>query len=74
MKTTPSQNSRILKHLMKGKTLNPLQALNLFDCFRLSARVKNLKHDGFPILTTMITKGGKRFAQYSLDHQESLGI
>lgn len=69
-----SQNSRILKFLMTGKTLTPIQALNLFDCFRLSARISNLKDDGFPIVTDLITKGKKTFASYSLNHNESLGI
>lgn len=64
MKT--SQNSKILRHLMKGKTLTPIQALNLFDCFRLSARIKNLRVAGFPIVTDLITKGKKTFASYSL--------
>lgn len=72
MKT--SQNSNILKHLMSGKTLNPLQALNLFGSWRLGARIKDLKIDGFPIITKMVTKNKKRFAEYSLNHHESLGI
>ena len=69
-----SQNSRILKHLMKGKTLTPIQALNLFDSWRLARCIGDLRKDGFPIKTTMVTKGKKRFAQYSLNHHESIGI
>ena len=64
MKT--SQNSRILKHLMKGKSLTPIQALNKFDCFRLASRIKELKKDGFDILTTMIKSNKKTFASYTL--------
>ena len=69
-----SQNSRILKHLMKGKKLTPLQALNLFDCFRLSARIANLKKEGFDIKTRLIRVHDKTFASYSLNHEASLGI
>ena len=69
-----SQNSRILKHLMKGKKITPLQALNLFDTWSLSSRISDLVKDGFPILTTMVTKNKKRFASYSLNHEASLGI
>ena len=72
MKT--SQNSKILRHLMKGYKLTPIGALSLFGVFRLASRICDIKKEGFPILTTMITKGGKRFAQYSLDHQQSIGI
>lgn len=61
-----SQNSRILKYLMSGKRLNPLQALTKFGTFRLASRIRNLKDDGFDILTTMVTKNKKRFAEYSL--------
>lgn len=69
-----SQNSRILSYLMKGNQLTPLLALNLFDTWRLSARISNLRSDGFPIITKTVTKGGKSFASYSLNHKESLGI
>ena len=69
-----SQNSRILKHLMKGKKITPLQALNLFDSWRLARCIGDLRKDGFPILTTMVTKNKKRFASYSLNHEASLGI
>ena len=69
-----SQKSKILRYLMKGYKLTPMEGLNLFGSWRLGARIDELRDEGFPILTTMITKGGKRFAQYSLDHQESLGI
>lgn len=61
-----SQNSRILKHLMSGKRLNPIQALTKFGCFRLASRINNLKMQGFDIKTDLITREGKRFAQYSL--------
>ena len=62
-----SQNNLILKHLKKGKTLTPLQALRLFDCWALSSRISNLKADGHNIKTEMITNKGKTFARYSLE-------
>lgn len=68
-----SHSSKILKHLMKGKSINPIQALNLFGCFRLSARIFDLIEDGFDIVPKTVTKGGKHFSEYSLNHQESLG-
>jgi len=62
-----SQNNLILKHLKKGKTLTPLQALRLFDCWALSSRISNLKSEGHKIKTEMVTKNGKTFARYSFE-------
>ena len=33
--TTDSQKKRILRYLLNGNSLTPLDALNLFGCFRL---------------------------------------
>ena len=38
-----TQNQLILEHLKEHKTINPIQALELFGCFRLGARIYNLK-------------------------------
>ena len=42
--TTDSQCSAILEHLKKGLSITPLEALNRFGCFRLSARIHDLRH------------------------------
>lgn len=65
--TTESQNKRILKHLESGKSITPLQALKLFGCFRLGARIFNLRARGHAIETTRIRVGdGKYVAKYHL--------
>lgn len=61
-----SQTNLILGHLQKGKTLNPLQSLNLFGCFRLGARIYDLKKMGYNIVSTTIIKGKKHFSEYQL--------
>ncbi len=61
-----SQNKQILAHLKKGNKITPLQALNKFDCFRLAARMANLKDAGHKIDSKMITRNNKRFKQYWL--------
>jgi hypothetical protein len=38
-----SQNMAILSHLKSGKTVTSLEALNLFGCLRLGARISELK-------------------------------
>lgn len=61
-----SQNTLILKHLQSGKTLTPIDALNLFGSLRLGARIKNIRDDGYKVVTEMISQGGKTFARYSM--------
>ena len=62
-----SQNKQILNHLESGKTITPIDALNLFGCFRLGARIHDLKSEGHDIKTEIKSVNGKRFAEYSLD-------
>ncbi len=66
MSKTNSQNTLIKQHLEDGNTITPIDALNLFGCFRLSARIKNLRDQGMDIVTNRITKGGKTFASYEV--------
>jgi hypothetical protein len=61
-----SQCGQILEHLQSGKTITPLEALNMFGCFRLGARCWDLKKTGYDIKTRMAEKNGKRFAEYYL--------
>ena len=61
-----TQNKLILQHLLYYKSLTPLEALNLYGCFRLSARILELRKKGYDIKTENITKDGKTFAEYSL--------
>jgi hypothetical protein len=62
-----SQNDRILSYLSGGRSITPLEALRLFGCFRLGARIYDIQKDGHTIKRAMVEKGGKRFAQYWLD-------
>ena len=60
-----SQNTDILKHLKK-RPINPIQALNKFGCFRLASRINQLRGMGHNIITKLITRNGKTYAQYRL--------
>ena len=60
-----SQSKQILNYLKSGNKLNPLQALKKFGCFRLGARIFDLKEQGHNIESTLITKKGKTFSEYS---------
>tara|TARA_R100001510_G_C7455200_1_gene78247 strand:+ start:306 stop:518 length:213 start_codon:yes stop_codon:yes gene_type:complete len=63
-----SQNDLILDHLIRKKTINPLQALKLFGCFRLSARIYDLKEKGINIEknSEKDRSTGKEYAVYTL--------
>lgn len=66
-----AQREHILDHLMACNTITPVEALDLFGCFRLGARIWELKqpaHGSHQIITKMVMlDGGKRVAEYSYD-------
>jgi hypothetical protein len=51
---------------MNGRSLTTLEALNMFGCFRLAARIENLRSQGMDIHTDIVTINDKRVARYSL--------
>jgi hypothetical protein len=62
-----SQNKQIADYLNKGKKLTPIDALNKFGCFRLAARIADLRNEGMNIVTTNIKlENKKQIAQYSI--------
>tara|TARA_R110000803_G_scaffold85233_1_gene151561 strand:+ start:409 stop:645 length:237 start_codon:yes stop_codon:yes gene_type:complete len=64
-KQTLSQNKLIKAHFAAGKRLTSLSALNEFGCFRLSARLSEIKDEGFPIGSIWIDlDNGKRIKEY----------
>jgi len=65
-----NQSAEILHYLQGGDSLTPIGALRLFGCFRLGARIFDLKRDGHDIKTEMVTlESGKRVARYSLNKE-----
>jgi len=62
-----SQSNQILEYLRKGNSITPLSALQLFGCFRLGARIFDLKRSGHKIKEEDVRMDGKRFAKYFLD-------
>ena len=64
---TISQNRRLLAHLRRGKRVTPMDALREFGCFRLGARMWDLRRAGHPIHRRMVEiDGRKRVAEYWL--------
>ncbi len=60
-----NQNDYIIEHL-KRKDITPIEALNLYGCFRLGARIHELRQKGYNIKTNLITEGRKTYASYVL--------
>lgn len=61
-----TQKQMILTHLRTQGGITPLEALQKYGCFRLGARIADLKGDGIGIKTEMVKEDGKRFARYTL--------
>ena len=55
----------IKRHLI-SKPISPLEALQEYGCFRLAARIAELREDGLNIETVQTKQNGKTFATYQL--------
>lgn len=63
----PTQAGKILAYLQAGNRLTALEALQQFGCFRLAARIHELRNQGWQIAERMVETGsGKRVAEYSM--------
>jgi Helix-turn-helix domain len=62
-----SQKVLILEHLKTGRGITPQVALDRWGCFRLAARIRELKDEGFLIDTHIVQRGNKRWASYLMD-------
>lgn len=68
-----SQTEWILNTLRR-KPLTPVDALGGCGCFRLAARIQELRQDGHIIATDkVVTQTGKRFARYTLIQEKKNG-
>lgn len=65
-----SQKEQIKKYLIAGNEITPIEALNRFGCFRLGARIYDLKREGMDIKTAMIYNGTKKYACYFLEKKD----
>ena len=61
---------QIQAELRQGKSITQLEALDMFGCMRLGARIWDLRHKlNIPIKTTTIEINGKQIAKYSLEDE-----
>lgn len=59
-----TQTMMVLDYIQKHGSITPLEALEHIGCFRLGARVWELKDMGFPVTGTMVCENGKHFKRY----------
>jgi len=71
-KRKESQNERILAYLKSGKAITQQDAIELFDCYRLSARIADLRKKGYAIKTNNVFKGSIHYAKYYLVGDENV--
>lgn len=63
-----SQTTEILEMLKSGP-VTAMDALQKAGCFRLAARINDLRQQGHEIITTNVEINGKHVAQYSLERK-----
>ena len=62
---TVTQKNEIKFHLKMGFRITAIDALDKFGCFRLAARIKEIKDEGMEVDKVMVeTINGARVAQY----------
>lgn len=67
-----TQKKVILQHLKRFGSIEPLTALREYGCYRLGARINDLRNDGYNIITEMISSVSRitgrpvHFANYKL--------
>ena len=67
-----TQTEMIRAHLQAGQDITPVDALNQYGCFRLAARIDELRKSGLDVQTITERKNGKAYARYRLVGQLSL--
>lgn len=69
MERIESQRKNVKNWLLKGNSITPIEALQMFGAFRLSAIIYVLRYEyDMPIVTEMVYEpNGKRYAKYYLE-------
>lgn len=65
-----TQCEMIHEYLIRFGEITPLEALSAIGCYRLSARIADLRAKGINI-TTEINKGKKQYAIYKLEEEDN---
>jgi len=58
--------SRDVLTLLERGPVTQQDAIREVACYRLAARISDLRAEGYPIVAESVTQGGVRFARYRL--------
>ena len=70
-----TQEGMILKYMQDYGSINPMQALSDLGCYRLGARIKDLRDKGYNVITERETRKNRygipvAFARYRLEKKD----
>ncbi len=63
LESSESQKQKIRKYLEEGETITSLEALKLFQCFRLASRMTDLKKDEVPFDSVRIQTPSQKWVK-----------
>lgn len=66
-----NQTEMVLDYIQKNGSITPLEALHFLGCFRLGARVWEIRSSGIPVEKEMVEENGKRYAKYYMKKSRS---
>lgn len=66
-----TQREAIYEFIKRKGTITPMEALMHIGCFRLSARILELRNAGHKITTEKETDNGKTYARYRYHDRDS---
>lgn len=61
-----SKINKIKSHLLSGKPITGLEAIDKYGYYRLSDGILKLRKQGLDIITIMVDGKGTRYAKYAL--------
>lgn len=65
-----TQEDIVLNHMRKYGSITSMTAFRLYDITRLSAKIYNLREDGYDILTMReVSPSGKHYGRYVLKEE-----
>lgn len=64
MKKKVSDRIKIYYYLLSGQSMTALECLKIFNSFKMSSRVSELKAEGYLISSETIVKNNKHYSRY----------
>lgn len=68
-----TQCQMILNHMQTKGAITPIDALTLYGCMRLAARIADLRREGYEIETEIRETPTSRYAAYKLSTEPARG-